>query len=126
MISFSRNARLKAGAFLAFTAGTIGTFGPAAQARTPFDGTWSVLILTQQGSCDRAYRYPVRITNGVVGYAGQADFSVSGKVSNNGSVSVRVARGSQYANGTGKLTQSGGGGNWRGGECSGTWTAERR
>ncbi len=126
MISFSRNARLKAGAIVALTVGTIGAFGPAAQARTPFDGTWSVLILTQQGSCDRAYRYPVRITNGVVGYAGQADFSVSGKVSNNGSVSVRVARGSQYANGTGKLSQNSGGGNWRGGECSGTWTAERR
>lgn len=26
-----------------------------------FDGTWSVEIITETGSCDRAYRYPVRI-----------------------------------------------------------------
>ena len=31
-------------------------------ARMPdrFDGTWSVEILTDSGTCDRAYRYPVR------------------------------------------------------------------
>ena len=29
---------------------------PAA-ARTPYDGNWSVLIVTNTGPCDRGYRY---------------------------------------------------------------------
>ena len=49
-------------------------------ARTPFDGAWSVLIVTTKGDCDRAYRYPVKIENGSVGYAGSASFTVSGTV----------------------------------------------
>ena len=32
-----------------------------------FDGGWSVLIVTEKGTCDRAYRYPVKIENGSVG-----------------------------------------------------------
>ena len=41
-----------------------------AQAKTNFDGNWSVVIVTEKGTCDRSYRYPVRITDGAVGYAG--------------------------------------------------------
>ncbi len=37
---------------------------PAAIARTPFDGKWSVLIVTDAGTCDRAYRYALNIGNG--------------------------------------------------------------
>ena len=33
---------------------------PHAMARTPFDGAWSVLIVTDRGTCDRAYRYALR------------------------------------------------------------------
>ena len=33
----------------------------AAVAKSNFDGQWSVLIVTQKGTCDRAYRYPVKI-----------------------------------------------------------------
>ena len=33
---------------------------PQAQAQTKrFDGTWSVEVITEQGACDRAYRYSV-------------------------------------------------------------------
>jgi hypothetical protein len=99
-----------------------------ASARSNFDGTWSVLIVTQKGTCDRAYRYPVKIDNGSVGYAGDASFTVSGKVGDNGAVVVKVARGSQSANGQGKLSSTDGSGQWvaGSGDCSGTWTAERR
>ena len=69
-----------------------------------FDGTWSVLIVTEKGTCDRAYRYPVKIENGSVGYAGSASFNVSGKVGDNGSVTVTVSRGSQSAKGTGRMS----------------------
>ena len=60
----------------------------AAVAKSSFDGQWSVLIVTQKGTCDRAYRYPVKISNGSVGYAGDASFNVSGKVGDNGTVTV--------------------------------------
>ena len=97
-------------------------------ARPSFDGNWSVLIVTERGTCDRAYRYPVRISGGSVGYAGQASFNVSGRVGGNGAVTVTVSRGSQSATGSGMLSSTDGSGRWRAasGECSGTWTAERR
>jgi hypothetical protein len=114
-------------AALGILAATVPASAPAS-ARSNFDGTWSVLIVTQKGTCDRAYRYPVKIDNGSVGYAGDASFTVSGKVGDNGAVTVRVARGSQSANGQGKLSSTDGSGQWiaGSGDCSGTWTAERR
>ena len=101
---------------------------PMGAARPNFDGNWSVLIVTEQGTCDRAYRYPVRISGGSVGYAGQASFNVSGRVGGNGAVTVTVSRGSQSATGSGVLSSTDGSGRWRAasGECSGSWTAERR
>jgi len=101
---------------------------PISAGKQNFDGTWSVLIVTEKGKCDRAYRYPVRISNGSVGYAGQASFNVSGSVGSGGAVTVTVSHGSQSARGTGQLSGSDGSGRWTaaGGECSGSWTAERR
>ena len=101
---------------------------PIAAGKANFDGNWSVLIVTEKGTCDRAYRYPVRISNGSVGYAGEASFNVSGQVGANGAVTVTVSRGSQSATGTGRMSLSDGTGRWAtsGGECSGSWSAERR
>ena len=101
---------------------------PISAAKPSFDGTWSVLIVTEKGKCDRAYRYPVRISNGSVGYAGQASFNVSGSVGANGAVVVTVSQGSQSAKGTGRMSESDGSGTWvaGSGDCAGTWTAERR
>ena len=101
---------------------------PMSTAKPGFDGAWSVLIVTEQGKCDRAYRYPVKIENGAVGYAGSASFTVSGKVDPKGVVTVSVARGSQSATGTGRMGDTDGAGTWTAGsgDCSGTWTAERR
>jgi hypothetical protein len=101
---------------------------PLGATRQSFDGSWSVLIVTEKGTCDRAYRYPVRISGGSVGYAGEASFNVSGRVGANGAVTVTVSRGNQSASGSGMLSASDGSGRWRtaSGECSGSWTAERR
>lgn len=100
---------------------------PIAAAKS-FDGGWSVLIVTEKGTCDRAYRYPVKIENGAVGYAGTASFNVTGKVGANGAVTVTVSRGDKSATGTGHMSGTDGAGTWTAasGECSGTWTAERR
>jgi hypothetical protein len=101
-----------------------------AMAQAAFNGSWSVLIITNSGPCDRAYRYPVRVANGRVSYAGQADFNVAGRVGGNGAVNVSVSRGSQRASGSGRLAGRFGSGTWRGtgpsGTCSGNWTAEKR
>ena len=113
---------------LAFAATAAVSFSAPVNAAASFDGNWSVLIVTEKGTCDRAYRYPVKIDNGSVGYAGSASFTVSGRVQPTGAVTVTVARGSQSANGSGRMNGSDGSGRWQtaGGECSGSWTAERR
>jgi hypothetical protein len=101
---------------------------PIAAGKANFDGGWSVLIVTEKGTCDRAYRYPVKIENGTVNYAGTASFDVVGKVDGKGSITVTVSKAGKSATGTGAMSATDGAGTWTaaGGECSGTWTAERR
>jgi hypothetical protein len=101
----------------------------AAVAGKTFDGQWSVLVITDSGNCDRAYRYPVKITSGKVGHADpSSSFNISGSVSNSGAVKVSVSRGQQRADGTGRISGTGGSGKWKAasGECAGHWTAEKR
>ena len=101
---------------------------PLAGSKASFDGHWSVLIVTEKGTCDRAYRYPIKIQNGMVDYAGNASITVTGQVGANGTVTVSVSRDRQSATGTGRMSDSDGNGTWAAasGECSGTWSAERR
>jgi hypothetical protein len=100
-----------------------------ASAQRAYDGNWSVLIVTQQGNCDRAYRYGVSIRSGSVNYDGGV-VNFTGRVAANGAVTVRVSSGSAVANGTGRLNRTEGQGRWSGqssgSQCSGYWTAERR
>src|SRR5436309_9512035 len=114
-------------AALVFTA----TFAPEpAAARTNYDGNWSVLIVTNSGPCDRAYRYGLSIREGRVFYQGSASVNVDGRVAPNGRVQVRVWAGSQSANGSGRLSGDYGSGTWRGAgsasSCEGPWIAGRR
>ncbi|HEY1542855.1 MAG TPA: hypothetical protein VGG01_10625 [Xanthobacteraceae bacterium] len=94
-----------------------------------FDGPWSVVIVTDQGTCDRAYRYGLRIEAGRVLYAGGSDVRISGQVDAKGRVSVEVRSGDSSARGNGRLSDSGGEGRWEGrsqnATCSGHWQAER-
>ena len=117
-----------AGLLVAAGIGVGGCLWPRPADAATHDGRWSVLVITDKGDCDRAYRYPVQITNGAVGYAGQASFNVSGRVGANGAITVTVSRGDKSARGSGQLAGSTGGGAWKtgSGECSGRWTAERR
>jgi hypothetical protein len=91
-----------------------------------YDGTWSVLVVTKKGTCDAAYRYPIRIAKGTLINAGDSAFTVSGKVAESGAITVTVSAGGKSATGSGRLAGAAGGGSWTGGECSGLWTAERR
>jgi hypothetical protein len=103
---------------------------PVAPVATAFDGDWSVVIMTQSGACDRAYRYGVRINNGDVVYDGGGPVDLQGHVSPNGSVRVSVSGAGQQADGQGRMSRTLGTGTWRGqgsiGSCAGVWQAERR
>ena len=54
------------------------------------DGEWSVLIITEKGDCDRAYRYAVSVANGQVTYAGEASVNMEGTVAPDGAVHVSI------------------------------------
>ena len=106
----------------------IATTDPAV-ARTPYDGDWSVVIVAHTGACDSSYRFGVQVADGlVINDGGLA--TVQGRVTPTGLVKVSVRAGSQWANGSGRLTGKRGGGVWKGqgmnGNCGGTWIAERR
>lgn len=105
-------------------------FATSAKAQAAYDGLWSVLIITEKGTCDRGYRYAVRIRSGRVAHADPASssFRISGRVAGNGAINVSVARGDQSANGSGRIGRNSGAGRWKStrGECSGVWQAERR
>ncbi len=107
---------------------------PPAGARPPaaqdFDGSWSVVVITDSGTCDRAYRYGVQISNGRIFYQGGSGVDIFGRVGPRGQVSVQVRQGDQQATGAGRLSQASGGGHWNGAspdrQCAGHWIAERR
>lgn len=94
-----------------------------------FDGLWSVMIMTRYGDCDRAYRYALRIVGGrAVNSAEGQDYRVDGAVGRSGAIRVIVARGGDWADGSGRLSGNRGSGRWRtsSGQCGGVWSAERR
>jgi hypothetical protein len=105
----------------------IATFAPAQSFAVPgYDGSWSVLVMTQKGDCDPAYRYPIRVTNGTLVNAGGNAFTITGKIAQTGAITVTISAGGKSATGVGHLAGAEGSGTWIGGSCSGSWTAERR
>jgi hypothetical protein len=121
---FNRTRGLVAVAALALAA-ALPALRPA-EAVPSYDGLWSVVIVTEQGFCDRSYRAPIRITKGNLVNAGSSAFTITGKVAKNGAVTVMVSQGDKSATGTGRLSGKTGTGSWSGGPCAGTWQAERR
>lgn len=103
---------------------------PAAAQAPGFDGPWSVLVITEKGTCDRGYRYEVKVANGKLLYAGDNKVDIDGTVAPGGAVKVSIKLGGQGAQGTGHLSAASGAGIWSGvgssGACSGRWEAERR
>lgn len=104
--------------------------GPPAQARSAYDGPWSIVITTRGGACQPSIRYGVDISNGRIINPAAGGPDVQGRVTPRGAVSVTVRSGGAWAVGSGRLGRSAGGGAWRGqgssGLCDGTWVAQRR
>jgi len=101
-----------------------------ARGTATFDGSWSVLIVTETGACDPAYRYGFKITNGAVtSDSAGGGATMEGRVAPNGSVRVNVTAGGQSAAAEGTMAANVGTGTWQGqgsaGACAGTWLAQR-
>jgi hypothetical protein len=92
-------------------------------AQTPYDGLWSVTVVTKSGSCEPQTRSTLTITDGKISAAG-AD--VTGSIGREGAVKVSI--GGAYANG--QLNGNAGSGRWNGASggipCSGRWEASRQ
>jgi hypothetical protein len=115
---------------LALAAGALLASGSEAAAQARYDGRWSVLIITDKGDCDRAYRYSVSVERGQIVYGGEAGVQFTGRIDRNGRVRARISRGQAYAQGSGRFSAARGAGTWSGrsptAQCSGRWEAERR
>jgi hypothetical protein len=98
-------------------------------ASTVYDGSWSLSVITNRGSCAPTHQFEIQIRNGVINYQGPA--SVNGRVSSGGEVRVSVSSEGSRASGSGRLSRTSGRGTWSGrsttsGEaCSGHWSAHR-
>ena len=95
-----------------------------APAAASFDGNWTVSIVTTKGVCDAGMALPIQISDGRVASV-HSQVGVSGRVAQGGGITVTVIQGIKRAFGSGKLADTSGSGTWRGGPCSGTWTATR-
>lgn len=107
----------------AVTAAGALTAAECAVAQMPYDGLWTVTIVTKTGACEPSARYPLTVTDGKVSAAGS---DISGSVGREGNVRVSI-RGT-YANG--QLNGNVGSGKWNGASggvaCSGRWEASRQ
>ena len=99
----------------------------AARRTNAFDGSWSVVIYTTSGDCDRSLRYSLQIIGGQI-VSQQQNYQLAGAVAPNGAIRVTVAEAGRSASGSGRLVGNNGSGQWRTsmGQCAGQWTAVRR
>jgi hypothetical protein len=92
-----------------------------------YDGTWNVTFTPQAGNCHASNTVSFAVAGQRVSSAGGGQ--VSGGVSPNGSVSVRITLGVSSASGNGRLAGNSGAGRWSGiitgDRCSGSWRAAR-
>jgi len=106
----------------------------AADARRPptvragaYDGTWNVVFATQAGNCSSTNSVPFAVSGTHLSSAGGG--KVTGGISRNGVVAVRISVGLSAASGKGRLVGNSGAGRWSGvisgDRCSGSWQATR-
>ena len=116
-------------ATIAAGAACVLAFADVAQARGPYDGSWTVSVSGRSGSCAGANTaYNLQIVNNIVRYYG-GDARVSGRVGRGGSVVVHVVSSSGSGVGSGRLRGNVGSGSFRGhvqgGPCAGVWSGQR-
>jgi hypothetical protein len=91
-----------------------------------FDGTYSVEVVTERGTCDKDYRWAIAVADGRVASAGGPD--ASGHISLDGLVTLVFQIYKDYANVSGRISGTLGQGTWSSPtlRCTGYWRAERQ
>ena len=116
----------KSSRYVAALAGLL-ALASTAHARSPYDGSWDLVFVTQRGACDPSYNFTVNISDGIVTHPSLVRFR--GYVARSGAVRASVTVPDKYASGAGKLSRTSGRGTWRGhsgtARCGGYWTARR-
>jgi hypothetical protein len=92
----------------------------------PFDGRWSVLLVTESGACD-VYRVNVQVVDGRV-MSGEEGPQIRGTVSSKGMVRLTTAYGNDTATAQGTAVGKTAQGRWSvpTRACAGRWQAEKR
>lgn len=98
----------------------------------PFDGPWSMTLVTTDGHCGKI-RIGLAVTNGrIQATSGKFVFrkiQLAGRISGNGQALINGVAGPREAQGTGRFVGARGQGKWSGtgpsGVCSGFWVANR-
>jgi hypothetical protein len=114
-------------ALMLVSAAALATTGNAASAGQHFTGSWNVEVLSESGTCNSTYRFPVVVQGGLVRYGGADGFGVA-TVTAKGTVRGSLQRGPVQANLVGRLTGRSGSGTWASSgnlTCSGRWRAQR-
>ena len=99
------------------------TTATPALAQQPYDGVWSVTIVTKSGGCEPSASSTLTVSEGRISAPGS---NVSGSIGREGL--VRVSINGAYANG--QVSGNAGSGKWNGASggipCSGRWEASRQ
>ena len=93
-----------------------------------YDGRWSVEVITDEGTCDRAYRWSIGIKGGRVADIADGVATANGTIDKSGRVALRFERGADVLTAKGSLDAENGAGLWTAPSrsCAGRWRAERR
>lgn len=118
-----RSNRIRDLLFASFLGSAAAFAAAPASAQQPYDGLWSVTVVTKNGSCEPSTSSTVTVSEGKISGGGAA---ISGSVGREGL--VRVSINGAYANG--QLSGNSGSGKWNGASagvpCSGRWQASRQ
>jgi hypothetical protein len=100
---------------------------PKSEATPDHDGVYAVDVVTQQGVCDRSYRWTIAVSGGRVRSVGDAQMQASGQIARNGAVSLAFRRDNQVAHVSGRVQGNTGSGAWSSPtmQCGGYWRATR-
>jgi hypothetical protein len=92
------------------------------------DGIYVVDITTQQGDCDKSYRWKISVSGGRISSAGDTPMEASGQINGGGTVDLAFQRMGQVAMVTGRLVRGSGSGTWSSSTmgCTGSWRALRQ
>jgi hypothetical protein len=111
---------------------SLSSAAPALAASSPYDGAWSMVLVTTSGHCG-VIKVGMAVNRGYIsatsGKFVMHKIALAGRISGSGATKINGVAGPRQAIGTGRFTRAKGGGKWNGtgpsGVCSGYWVADR-